>query len=207
MVYRHSLVTRVTHATFFLSFLALATTGVSIALHLRIVPLSPLRIHEYFGLAMIASGCVYVSGGILSGDLRKLLFGAADVRGLGPMIAYYLRLRRNAPSYTDYNPLQKLAYTAVLLMIGPLMAATGVAIWPHLAAAGPLRALLGGRQAKVLHIGFAVELALFFGGHMVMVATTGLRKNLRAIITGWYGERAPEPVVEMVSATEWRRVS
>jgi len=35
-------------------------------------------------------------------------------------------------------------------------------------------------------VGFGIELILFFAGHMVMVATTGLRNNIRAIVTGWY---------------------
>jgi thiosulfate reductase cytochrome b subunit len=44
----------------------------------------------------------------------------------------------------------------------------------------------GGRAIGLWHLGFAVELIAFFVGHMFMVATTGLRKNIAAIITGWY---------------------
>lgn len=103
------------------------------------------------------------------------------------MAAYYLRLRRTAPEYGEYNPLQKLAYTVVLLTLGPLIGATGLALWPHLSIVRPLTRLLGGRNEVTLwHIGFGLELILFFAGHMVMVATTGLRNNLRAIVTGWF---------------------
>lgn len=136
---------------------------------------------------MIASGTIYLLGGILSGNLSKLLFGARDALGLAPMAAYYLKLRKTAPQYGEYNPLQKLAYTIVLLTMGPLIAATGLALWPHLSIVRPLTRLLGGRNEVTLwHVGFGLELLLFFIGHMVMVATTGLRNNLRAIVTGWF---------------------
>jgi thiosulfate reductase cytochrome b subunit len=49
----------------------------------------------------------------------------------------------------------------------------------------PLTALFGGRAAQIWHIGFALELVLFVMGHALMVATTGLRNNLRSIVTGW----------------------
>ena len=186
MVYRHSVITRITHATFFLSFLALAVSGAQMYFHQHWIPLKVGTLHQYFGLAMLASGILYVASGIVSGELRKLLFTADDAGGLLPMTAYYLRLRKTPPAYEDYNPLQKLAYTAVLLMIGPLIAATGFALWKHSPAQPLMSAIFGRRTAAVWHIGFAVELLLFFGGHMMMVATTGLRNNLRSMVTGWY---------------------
>ena len=186
-VYRHSLVTRITHATFFVAFLGLILTGTQIYLHKHWLPWNAVQLHEYFGLAMIASGLVYLAGGVFSGSLSKLLFGPRDAAGLVPMIAYYARLRKTAPTYADYNPLQKLAYTIVLLTMGPLMAATGLAMWPHLLIFRPLAQFFGGRREVTLwHLGFGLELALFFVGHMAMVATTGLRNNLRAIVTGWF---------------------
>jgi thiosulfate reductase cytochrome b subunit len=184
--YRHSLVTRVTHAIFFVAFMGLVISGSQIYFHQHWLP-RVNSLHQYFGLTMIASGLIYLAGGVLSGSLSKLLFGPRDAAGLVPMIAYYARLRKTAPVYADYNPLQKLAYTIVLLTMGPLMAATGLAMWPHLPLFRPLTQFFGGRKEVTLwHLGFGLELALFFVGHMVMVATTGLRNNLRAIITGWH---------------------
>ncbi len=184
--YRHSLVTRVTHAIFFVAFMGLVVSGSQIYFHQHWLP-KVYNLHQYFGLAMIATGLVYFTGALLTGSLSKLLFGPRDAAGLFPMIAYYTRLRKTAPVYTDYNPLQKLAYTIVLLTMGPMMAATGMALWPHLPLFRPLTQFFGGRNAVTMwHLGFALELALFFVGHMVMVATTGLRNNLNAIVTGWH---------------------
>lgn len=67
------------------------------------------------------------------------------------------------------------------------MAATGLALWPHLSVFRPLARLFGGRNdVAIWHAGFGLELVIFFAGHMAMVATTGLRNNIRAIVTGWY---------------------
>lgn len=48
-IYRHSLVTRVTHATFFVAFLGLVTTGTQIYLHAHWLPAGTL-LHQIFGL-------------------------------------------------------------------------------------------------------------------------------------------------------------
>jgi len=185
MVYRHSLIARITHLTFFVSFLVLALTGTQMFLHRHWLHLNVAHIHEYVGLAMLASGIVYVGNGLLSGELGKLLYTPADNAGMWPMIAYYLRLRKAPPQYDDYNSLQKLSYTMVLLLIGPLIAATGIAMWSK----------TGGRAMGLLHLGFALELVLFFFGHTIMVATTGLWNNVHSMITGWYRRPAPQAAV------------
>lgn len=180
MTYRHSLIARITHLTFFLSFLVLALTGTELFLHQRWFHVRAGHIHQYAGIAMIVVGVIYVVNGILSGELNKLLFKREDAAGLWPMTAYYLRLRKSAPHFDDYNPLQKLSYTMVLLLLGPLLAATGLGIWNN----------IGGRTVGLLHLGFGLELVLFFFGHMLMVATTGFVNNMRSMITGWYQSRA-----------------
>jgi thiosulfate reductase cytochrome b subunit len=187
--YRHSLITRLTHGAFGVAFMGLALTGAQIYLHAHWLP-GVGSVHQTLALVAIASGIIYFAYAALSGSLRKLLLSQSDVSGLVPMALYYVRLRNTPPAYVDYNPLQKLAYTIVLLTMGPLIAATGLAIWPHLPLLRPLQAMFGGRRAaSVWHVGFAVELVLFFFGHMVMIATTGLRENLHAIVIG----RTPVP--------------
>ena len=175
-----------THATFFLSFMGLAISGAQMYFHQHWIPLKVPVLHQYLGLAMLASGVVYIASGLISGQLGALLFTADDIHGLLPMAAYYLNLREQPPSYGEYNPLQKLAYTMVLLLIAPLIVATGFALWKHSPLQTPMAAIFGRKTASIWHIGFALELLLFFGGHMVMVATTGLRNNVRSIVTGWY---------------------
>ncbi len=191
MVYRHTSVVRITHAVFFLSFLGLAFSGAQMYFHQKWLHVPIGTIHQYLGLAMLLSGIAYFVSVAITGRLGKLLFTADDASGLLPMTAYYLRLRSQPPAYGEYNPLQKLAYTIVLLLIAPLIVATGLAMWKHSPFQPPLAAIFGRKTASIWHAGFALELLLFFGGHLVMVATTGLRNNVRSMITGWY--RVPAP--------------
>lgn len=186
MVYRHSLVTRITHATFFLSFLALGVSGAQMYFHQHWIHLKVAQLHQYFGLTMLSGGVVYVVSGMITGQLGKLLFSASDIGGIVPMIGYYLRLNDAPPTHEQYNPLQKFAYTMVLLIIAPLIAASGFALWKHSPLQMPMAAIFGRKSASIWHVGFAIELVVFFAGHLVMVAATGARNNVRAIVTGWY---------------------
>ena len=198
--YRHSLVTRATHAAFAAAFAGLVVTGTQIYLHTHWLR-NPGTLHQIFALTMIASGLAYFCHAAATGKLNDLLFSARDAAGLIPMATYYLRLRKEPPPYTTYNPLQKIAYTIVLLMIAPLIAATGLAMWPHLALFRPLARVFGGRRSVQLwHVGFGFELIVFFSGHMLMIATTGLRDNLRAIVTGVATSRHPHPIGTHTSA-------
>lgn len=189
MEYRHSLVTRATHAVFGACFLFLALTGTQMFAHVHIIAANVKSLHLGAGFLMIGIGLIYLANGLLTGEFSKLLFGGRDAAGLPAMIAYYLRLRSAPPEYSGYNPLQKLSYTIVLLTMGPLISLTGLAMWGH----------VGGRAIGLWHLGFALELVAFFFGHMFMVATTGLRKNIAAIVTGWYPAEAPdEPAAYLI---------
>ena len=85
-----------------------------------------------------------------------------------------------------YNFLQKLAYGSVLLILLPLMLATGLAISPGFEPAAPwLVDMFGGRQsARSLHFIAAWGLFGFFVIHIVLVALTNPIKQIREMITG-----------------------
>ncbi len=154
-------ITRITHAAFAVAFFGLAISGALIYFHKHWIPHTPL-VHDAFGVLMIISGLTYFVYEFLTDGFRRIQFGPGDAGGVFPMIAYYLRLRSTPPAYSGYNPLQKLAYTTVLLIIAPLIVATGAALFFHV------------RAARIWHIGFAIEMIAFFAGHMIMVAATGL---------------------------------
>lgn len=98
-----------------------------------------------------------------------------------------LRLPRGAAA-ARYNPLQKLAYLAVLAVLLPGMVLTGLTMSPQMVAAWPwLLDVFGGRQsARSLHFIFAAALVGFFLLHVAMVILAGPLNELRSMITGRY---------------------
>ena len=85
-----------------------------------------------------------------------------------------------------YNFLQKLAYGSVLLVLLPVMLATGLAISPGFEPAAPwLVDLFGGRQsARSLHFLTAWGLFGFFAVHIALVLLSGPIGQVRDMITG-----------------------
>jgi len=84
--------------------------------------------------------------------------------------------------------LQKLSYLAVVLVLLPLMVATGLTMSPGFDAAAPwLPELFGGRQsARSIHFICASLIVLFVIVHLVMVVASGTWNNIRSMITGRY---------------------
>ena len=103
------------------------------------------------------------------------------------MIASHLRLAPpDASDAHSYNVLQRVAYLSVIVVLFPLMLWSGLALSPGFAAAAPLTVeALGGRQsARTIHFLVTGSLVLFLGVHVAMVAISGFRSRMRAMITG-----------------------
>ncbi len=151
------------------------------------------RWHFFFGWLFTINGLLYFLYNLLNGHMRKFLFTVRDAAKVPAMILYYLRLRYESPQDGEYNPLQKLAYSSVFLILTPLVLLTGMAMSPQLDVAfNWLPAMFGGRQAaRTVHFILAFSFASFTFGHIFMVLTTGVVNNMRSIITGWYREKAP----------------
>jgi len=91
-----------------------------------------------------------------------------------------------APGGLPYGLLQKLTYACVVFVALPLVVLTGLAMSPAVTAAHPgLLDLFGGSQsARTIHFFAFVALVLFLIVHVVMVALTGFRRQMRAM-TFW----------------------
>lgn len=130
-----------------------------------------------------ANGVIWLLFNLLSRHGRTTtLFRKRDISGVLPMIQYYLRLRKQQPASGKYNPLQKLAYTTVIVLaIGIVL--TGIAIyWP--VQFSWVTAIFGDYDsARVWHFLFMSSLLLFFFGHVFMVLNAGW-KNFLGMITG-----------------------
>lgn len=150
------------------------------------------RWHFFFAWGFVVNGAVYLLYSLLSGHLRRdLVPGRAELapRHLWHEIAAHVRLRfPKGDAARRYNVLQKLSYLAVAVILLPLMVLTGLTMSPGMNAVAPfLLDLFGGRQsARALHFITAFLLVLFVLVHLAMVLLSGVRNNLRSMITGRY---------------------
>jgi Ni/Fe-hydrogenase b-type cytochrome subunit len=151
------------------------------------------RWHFFFGWFFSLSGLVYVIYNLAVGHLKKFLFMPADAARVPAMIAYYLKLRKTSLQQDEYNPLQKMAYTSVFLLLAPITLLSGMAMSPQLDVAfNWLPGMFGGRQsARTIHFLIAFGILFFTCGHVFMVITQGFFNNMRSMITGWYREKVP----------------
>ena len=149
------------------------------------------RWHFFFGWIFSLTGLLYIVYNLAVGHMKKFLFTPADAARVPAMIAYYLKLRKNSPQLGEYNPLQKMAYTSVFLLLAPIILLSGMAMSPQLNVAfNWLPAMFGGRQsARTIHFIIAFGTLFFALGHVFMVITQGFFNNMRSMITGWYREK------------------
>jgi thiosulfate reductase cytochrome b subunit len=145
----------------------------------------------HFALAwpFVITGLVYVGFLAFTGEWRSLLFRPRDVRPAIDMQLYYLRLRREHPPQGKHNPLQKAAYTGIVVL-GAISVLSGFAIYKPVQLSW-LAALFGGYElARYWHF---VTVWVFVGFTLLHVALVLLvdPASLRAMITGWYRGRFP----------------
>ena len=155
--------------------------------------LAGARMWHFFGMWLFAfNGMAWGVYNIISRHGRETtLFRPADFPGVVPMIAYYLRIRKDHPRSGKYNALQKLAYTTIpLAALGSLL--SGIALYWPMQLSG-IASLFGGYDsARVWHFACMAFLVLFFFGHLLMVVVAGWA-NFVSIITGWKKISLPAP--------------
>lgn len=140
---------------------------------------------------LVLTGLVYVAYGFFSGHFRRNLVparGEPMLRACMERLAAYARWTFTLPKEgSSYNVLQRIAYLTVILVLIPMMIWTGLAMSPSFTSAVPATAaLLGGRQsARTLHFFITGILVAFVVGHVAMVALSGFRSRMRAMITGY----------------------
>jgi cytochrome b subunit of formate dehydrogenase len=152
------------------------------------------RWHFFFAWIFALNGLLYAIYNIANGHVRKFLFTAKDAVKAPAMVLYYLRIQKQSPQTGEYNPLQKMAYTGVFLLLTPLIMLSGMAMSPQLDTAFHwLPAMFGGRQsARSIHFILTFLFVGFTFGHVFMVLTTGVLNNMRSIVTGWHKEKDAE---------------
>lgn len=154
-------------------------------------------LHFQSAWLLVLTGLVYGIASLLNGHFRRNLVPERrdwNWRAYRDRIALYLR--RSPPDAAEagsYNVLQRTAYLAVIFVLFPLIIWTGLALSPGFNAAFPWFVdVLGGRQsARTLHFIVTWLLVLFFVVHVAMVAVSGFRSRMRAMITGRAADSPP----------------
>lgn len=136
---------------------------------------------------LVIVGTTYLLYLAFSGEGKKLVFRPSDLRPAIEMAKYYLRIRKEHPPQGKHNPLQKQAYTAIILL-ATLSVLTGLAVWKPIQLSW-LTAVFGGFQAARYWHFWAVWLFVgFIVTHVFMVFVAD-PASFRAMITGWYRGR------------------
>lgn len=148
------------------------------------------RLHFFFAWIFVVNGAIYAAYAVLSGHFwRDLLPSRRELPRIGRTLWDSLRLRfPKGEAAKRYNVVQKISYLVVVLVLGPLIILTGLALSPRLDAGFPvLLTLFDGRQsARTIHFICTFALLGFVLIHLVMVLVSGLWNNLRSMITGRY---------------------
>jgi thiosulfate reductase cytochrome b subunit len=148
------------------------------------------RWHFFFAWIFVTNGFIFAAYSLASRHFwNDLLPRRNDLRKIGKSIRDHLIFRHPVgEEAAHYNVLQKIAYTGVVFVLGPLIVLTGLTMSPNLNAAFPgLLTLFGGRQsARTIHFIAAFAFIGYTLVHVLMVAMTGLWNNLRSMLTGWY---------------------
>jgi thiosulfate reductase cytochrome b subunit len=145
----------------------------------------------------VLNGLLYVVFGLVDRHFRRrLLPGRSELstRSIRQVLDDHVHLRRlRADGAIRYNLLQQLAYLVVIFVLFPLIILTGFAMSPALTSVAPMLVTVwGGQQsARTMHFVFTCALVLFVVAHVLMIALTGFRERMRAMITGDHARTAP----------------
>ena len=147
-------------------------------------------LHFEMAWVLVLTGLLYVFVSLLNGHFRKEIFPARSQRSLQAVFERFKVYLRRTPAdpaeVRSYNIFQRWAYITVIFVLFPLIIWTGLALSPSFNAAFPYAVnILGGRQsARTLHFFVTWAVVLFFLVHVTMVALSGFRSRMAAMITG-----------------------
>ena len=147
-------------------------------------------LHFLLAWLLVAALAVFAAASLATGHLRRDLL--PRTKELAPNalrqdimdhLAFRITPAKGGP---PYGILQKLAYLGVIFIAFPTMVLTGLSMSPAVAAAWPwLPDLFGGTQsARTIHFLVLCLILLFLTAHLLMVALSGLGRQIRAMTWG-----------------------
>lgn len=140
----------------------------------------------------ILTGVAFIALLFDTGQWRRLIPTSAAVFPNAWIIwAHYVTFRFPVEpnGFYAYNALQQITYFGVVFILGPLAILTGLSMSPAVVNHFPwYPKIFGGRQsARSIHFLTMLSFVVFIGMHVIMVAATGLIRNMNHMVLGTDG--------------------
>lgn len=155
-----------------------------------------VNLHKIVGYVLAGSFVYWLLYYLRTGGLRKhYIFHTGDARGMVGQASYYtFSMFKGArspfkPSTNErFNPLQKIAYLSVMLILTPIILITGVLFGDIVYFLNIVNYIGGVRILDAIHVATGYAFLFYLIVHLYM-ATLGYRviSHIKAMITG-YGE-------------------
>ena len=142
-------------------------------------------LHFLSGWGLIVTGLLYLLAGISTGHFRKRLLPRSTEFSARLWIKDFAGHFQKIPPVAGdrYGLLQKYTYLAVIFGLLPLAVMTGMTMSPAITAAWPflLTLFAGAQSARTIHFFVSLALVAFVTVHVVMVARSGFKKQMRSM--------------------------
>ncbi len=142
-----------------------------------------LSFHLSVGWLLVINGLAYLAYLAYSREWKHIVPRLSDLKNIPATILHDMGLRKEAPAHGQYNVMQQLAYTTVLIMAAVIVA-TGFAIFKPTQLSWLTNLFGGYERARAIHFLMTAGLLAFFGIHIVQVMRSGF-SNFWAMVTGY----------------------
>jgi len=201
-IYIHPLPVRIWHWTNAIGFVLLILTGLQIRYRDLIGIASfeaSVRIHNFVGFVLMGSYLLWLVFYLTSDKIKNYQMELSPKKFYTTAIKqalYYgygiFRGKENphhTSPYTKFNPLQKLTYDLIMLLVVPIQFITGLFLWDVQRFAGAVAALGGVRTVDTVHVLLFIFFSAFLPVHAYL-ATLGHTPgaHFKAMFTGYEEE-------------------
>jgi methionine sulfoxide reductase catalytic subunit len=144
--------------------------------------------HFFVIIFWLLNGVIYIVLLFATGEWARLIPTSWDIfpRAWQTLLTYLTLHIPPASDFRPYDPLQQLAYAAVVFLLAPFMLLTGATMSPAIEARYPwYLKLFGGRQAgRSLHFLSMLAFVAFIIVHTALVLIVHFQDNIRHIVFG-----------------------
>lgn len=142
-----------------------------------------MAFHFSFGWLFLINGLVYVLYLAASREWKHLVPRPRELKKIPAVFLHDIGLRKEAPEQGQYNVMQQVAYSGVIVL-GFIALATGFAIYKPTQLSW-LTGIFGGYQsARLIHFIVTMSFLAFFVVHLLQVARAGFG-NFWSMVSGY----------------------